>query len=312
MQCRARWAGLDFFAFFAGLMKKAFVQLHIAVFLAGFTGILGRLITLNEGWLVWYRLLLSTLFLWLIVLFRGQKVTLGSKDMRDLFGVGAIAALHWVSFYGSIKAANVSIALVCFSSIGFFTALLEPLIFRTRPRVPEVLLGLLVMAGIFLIFQFDPAYKSGIAIGLVSALLGSIFPILNRRLLLRIEPQVATRYEISGGLLFLTMLMPFYQHFVPSPRLLPTPLDWLWLLVLSALCTVLAFNLSMSALRKISAFTVNLTFNLEPVYGIALAFLVYREDRYLGQGFYAGFGCIMLAILLQMLSVIKVHSQPKS
>jgi drug/metabolite transporter (DMT)-like permease len=292
-------------------MRKAFVQLHIAVFLAGFTGVLGRLISLNEGWLVWYRLLLSSLSLWLLLLFGDEKSVLKSKDIWRLFGVGAIASLHWVSFYGSIKASNVSIALVCFSSIGFFTSLLEPLIFRQRPRIPEVLLGLLVVGGVFLIFQFDPNYKAGIAIGMVSAFLGSIFPILNRKLLQRIPPRVATRYELTGGFLFLTVLIPLFPHYFPSTHCLPTAMDWIWLLVLSLLCTVLAFNLSMSALRKISAFTVNLTYNLEPVYGIALAFLLYREDKYLGWGFYSGFALILLAILVQTVKIIQDHKLQK-
>src|SRR3984885_11585278 len=124
-------------------MKKAFIQLHIAVFLAGFTGILGKLISLNEGLLVWYRLMISAVSLWLWVLFTRGEWKLGMKDVAKIFGIGAIAALHWVTFYGSVKSANVSIALVCFSSVGFFTAVLEPLFFRTRIDVKELLLGVL-------------------------------------------------------------------------------------------------------------------------------------------------------------------------
>jgi drug/metabolite transporter (DMT)-like permease len=282
-------------------LKKAFIQLHIAVLLAGLTGILGKLISLNEGLLVWYRLLLTAPSLWLLALLRGQDIRIGRRDLWRIFGIGGIAALHWVAFYGSIKYSNVSVSLLCFSAIGFFTALIEPLIMRHKVDVVEVLLGLLVIAGICLIFQVNPHFKTGIVIGLVSALLGSLFPVLNKRILRRVSSENVTLYELSGGLLVLTLLMPIYLWLFPAPSLLPTPSDWGWLLVLSWACTVLAFNLSMSALQKISAFTVNLSYNLEPVYGILLAFLLFREDKYLSGGFYIGFFLILLSIVLQTL-----------
>jgi drug/metabolite transporter (DMT)-like permease len=288
-------------------MKKAFVQLHLAVFLAGFTGILGKLITLNEGLLVWYRLLISSIALWIIALLGRGSVALPAKDVVRIFLVGAIAALHWVSFYGSIKLSNVSIGLLCFSSIGFFTAILEPLLFRKKPDRVELLLGGMVILGIYFIFRLDPGYKAGILTGILSAFLGSIFPILNRKLLQRISYRQVTLYELTGGFLFLTLVLPLFLHGKQVPSFWPGAWDWGWLLILSLVCTVWAFNLSMSALRTISAFTVNLTYNLEPIYGIALAFLVFREDKYFSQGFYLGFGLIMLAILLQMWRVWRIE-----
>jgi drug/metabolite transporter (DMT)-like permease len=291
-------------------MKKAFIQLHIAVLLAGLTGILGKLISLNEGLLVWYRLLLTAPSLWLLALLRGQDIRIDRKDLWRIFGIGGIAALHWVAFYGSIKYSNVSVSLLCFSAIGFFTALLEPLIMRHKVDVVELLLGLLVIAGICLIFQVNPHFKTGIVIGLVSALLGSLFPVLNKRILRRVSSENVTLYELSGGFLVLTLLMPVYLWLFPAPSLLPTLSDWGWLLVLSWACTVLAFNLSMSALQKISAFTVNLSYNLEPVYGILLAFLLFREDKYLNGGFYIGFFLILLSIVLQTLRLWRKQSTP--
>lgn len=288
-------------------MKKAFIQLHLAVFLAGFTGILGRLISLNEGLLVWYRLLITVITLWALSFLRKQEIKISWKDILRVSGVGAIAALHWVSFYGSIKYSNVSVALLCFSSIGFFTALIEPIIFRTRIDIIELLLGLLVVVGIYLIFHFDPHYKTGIIIGLIAALLGSIFPILNRKLLERVPVQTLTIYELGGGFVFLTLLLPFYLAIFPTAYYFPRPSDWLWLLILSWLCTVFAFTLSMNALQKISAFTVNLTYNLEPVYGIALAFIVFREDKYLSYGFYIGLFLIIISIGLQMIRLWKMR-----
>jgi drug/metabolite transporter (DMT)-like permease len=281
-------------------MKRAFIQLHIAVLLAGLTGVLGRLISLTAGVLVWYRLLLTVPSLWLLAWLRRQPVHIDRRDLRRIVGIGGIAALHWVLFYASIKYSNVSIGLVCFSAVGFFTALIEPLVLGHRVDKAELLLGLLVIAGILLIFQVDPHYKTGILIGLVSALLGSLFPVLNKRILERVPAETVTLYELSGGFFVLTLLMPAYLYFFPAPSLIPSLSDWGWLLVLSWACTVLAFNLSMSALQRISAFTVNLTYNLEPVYGILLAFVLFREDRYLGKGFYVGFLLILLSIVLQM------------
>ena len=161
-------------------MPKAFLQLHIAVFLPGFTGILGRLITLNEGLLVWYRLLFTVITLWILYYFQKKLVRIPLIDVVKMAGVGALAALHWVTFYGSIKYANVSVALVCFSATGFFTALLEPFITGRKFIASELLLGLLVILGISLIFHFDPQYKVGIIVGMIAALLAGVFPVYSR------------------------------------------------------------------------------------------------------------------------------------
>jgi drug/metabolite transporter (DMT)-like permease len=288
-------------------MRKAFLQLHAAVLLAGFTGILGRLITLNEGLLVWYRLLITSVTLWVLFFFQKKLVRISVREMAKITGVGAIAALHWVTFYGSIKYANVSVALVCFSAIGFFTAIFEPLITRKRINWKEMLLGLIAIVGISFIFHFDAQYKTGIIVGLISAGLGSLFPILNRGLLQKHSTETVTVYELSGGFLFLSVLLPFYLNYFPADHVIPTVSDLGWLLILAWFCTVLAFNLSMNALRKISAFTVNLTYNLEPLYGIALAFVVYREDKLLTGAFYIGLLLILISVLLQTFLFYKAH-----
>lgn len=288
-------------------MRKAFFQLHAAVLLAGFTGILGRLITLNEGLLVWYRLLFSALTLWIILFITKKNRKISFIDFMQIFGVGLIAALHWVSFYGSIRYSNVSVALVCFSSIGFFTAIFEPLILRTKLDVRELLLGVMVIVGIYIIFQFDPHYKTGIIVGIISALLGCLFPVINRIFLRKHSSETVTVYELTGGFLSLSIILPFYLQLFPADHNIPTTSDFLWLLVLSWLCTVLAFQLSMNALKKISAFTVNLTYNLEPVYGILLAFAIYKENKDLGTSFYIGLGIIILAVLLQTVKFYIKH-----
>ena len=286
-------------------MKKAFLQLHFAVFLAGFTGILGRLIALNEGWLVWYRLLISSVTMWIVFSLAGKLQQVSIIDILKLSGIGFLSALHWVSFYGSIKYANVSVALVCFSATGFFTALFEPFFSRKRINLIEVLLGLIVIAGIYIIFRFDPKYKTGIILGVICAVLLAIVMILIRQFVQKINSQTILTYQLSGGFITLSLFMPFYLKAFPTSYIFPGFSDWMWLLVLAWFCSVLAFQFSVTALQKLTAFTVNLSFNLEPVYGILLAFFVYHENKELNWSFFIGLGLIVLALCLQMWRVWK-------
>lgn len=290
-------------------MKKAFLQLHIAVFLAGFTGILGRLITLNEGMIVWYRMLLTATTMWVLfgLMKKLQKIPL--IDILKITGVGFIAAMHWVTFYGSIKYANVSVALVCFSSIGFFTALFEPLILKRRINKVELLLGLITLSGIYIIFHFDTQYKTGIIIGIISAVLACLFPIFNREFLKRINVETMLTWQQTGGFLVLSTLLPFYLQKFPVDSFIPSLENFGWLLMLSWLCSVIAFQLSSNALKKLSAFTVNLTYNLEPVYGIILAFMVYRENQFLSKWFFVGFGIIAIALIIHIIILAKVEKK---
>ncbi len=290
-------------------MKKALIQLHIAVFLAGFTAILGKLITLNEGLLVWFRLFITVVTLGAILFFRNQLLRIPAKDLMRIFGVGTIVAIHWVAFYGSVKYSNVSVALVCFSAAGFFTAVFEPLILKRRISVIEVLLGLMTIAGIYIIFDFHPQYKTGVIFGIISAMGMALFPIFNKRLLMVYTPKILTLYELGGGLIALTFFVPLYLTQFPATYYLPTATDWPWLLVLAWLCTVISFELQLKALEKVSAFTTNLTYNMEPVYGIILAFIFFKENENLNREFYFGVLLILLAVVLQMIRVYRSQKQ---
>lgn len=278
-------------------MKKAFLQLHLSIFLAGFTGVLGKLITLNEGLLVWWRLLLTAGTMWLLFSLtkKLQRVTL--KQALELSGVGLLAALHWVTFYGSIKTANVSVALVCFSSVGFFTSLTEPLLEKKPVDLKEVLLGLMVMAGISIIFHFDARYKTGIILGVLCAVFLAFVMVLLRRYLKTLNSETVLTYQLSGGFLWLSLLLPVYLFYFPG-SLLPGWSNFGWLLFLAWFCSVWAFTLTGNALKKLSAYTVNLSFNLEPLYGILLAFLLYNEQQELNFSFYAGSCLILLSVLI--------------
>jgi len=286
-------------------MKQALIKLHISVFLAGFTGVLGVLILLAPGVLVWYRIMLTvvTLFVWLS--WKNKIAKIDSATVWKLLGIGSLIALHWVCFYASIKMANVSIGLVCFASVGLFTAVLEPLLTNKKFSWAEVGLGMISLAGIFLIFHFDSRYRTGILLGIASALLGALFSVLNKKNVEVAPPQTLMLYELSGGLIILTLCMPVYLHYFPGSYLFPTVSDWGWLLVLSWLCTVLAMDLMLQALKKVSAFTQNLSLNLEPVYGILLAFLLFKENEKLNNSFYIGFALILLSVVLQMLRIVR-------
>lgn len=282
-------------------MKRSFLKLHIAILLAGFTGVLGRLITLDEAMLVWYRMGISSLAMFIIAFLSSSSLMPPRADLLRLLGTGGIVALHWVLFYGSIKYANVSIALVCFSTVGFFTSILDPLITGRRWLMRELLLGCAVMLGIWLIFSFDAAFRTGIILGLASSFMAALFTVLNKILLRHQTAESLTRWEMTGGWLLLTALLPFWLHWFPANRLLPNLSDLGWLLFLGMFCTVFAFRLSMDALNEISPFTVNLSYNLEPVYGILLAFLLYEENKYLGKGFLPGLLIILSTVVIQTL-----------
>jgi drug/metabolite transporter (DMT)-like permease len=286
-------------------MKKALFQLHIAVFLWGFTGVLGRLISLNEGMLVWWRMFITVVTLIALRFAQKEFERIPVKDAIKIGGVGMLVALHWVAFYGSIKIANVSIALTCMAAGGVFTAIAEPLAFRKKIDWKEVMLGVLALVGISLIFHFNPKFKWGIVIGLISVLIAVVFSIFNKMLVGKFNAKTISLYELGGGWLAWTFLLPVYSIFIPAKHFWPQGWDWVWLLIMAWFCTVLAVNLSLQALKHISAFTQNLTLNLEPIYGILLAFVIFQENKDLSSGFYWGFALIALAVVLQMLRITK-------
>jgi drug/metabolite transporter (DMT)-like permease len=286
-------------------MKKALVNLNFAVILWGFTGVLGKLIQLNEGWLVWYRLLFSAVTVWLLNFKLKEIERIPFKNIITLCITGGLQGLHWVFFFGSVHYANVSVALICLSSAALFTSLMEPLLSRKRVVATEVLLGLLGMAGIYLVFQFEGRFKTGIILGVLSALFISVTPVLNKRFLQQHHPSTITAWNMTGGWLVLCPLLPVYLHFFPEGNSLPSFNDILWLLVLACICTVFTWRLALNALKKLSAFTLNLMLNLEPIYGIGLAFIVFNEYKELGPYFYIGFLLIMVSILLHAWRLMK-------
>lgn len=279
-------------------IRKAYTQMHISIFLWGFTGILGKLIQLSEGLLVWYRMLLTALMLMAILLYRGELRLPPAKELWRLSGVGFVIMLHWVTFYGAIKYSNVSIALSCFSCSALFTALLEPLFQRRKVIVAEILFGLLAIVGIYLIFSFQKLYAIGIVLAIITAALSAAFTIMNKQMVDKHPPELITFVELSSGWIYLTLLLPIYLYYFPSPSILPSNLDWLWLFILSFFCTTIPFTLSLKALKKVSAFTLNLSVNLEPIYSIIMAIAIFHENKELTWGFYLGTAIILSSVVL--------------
>ncbi len=292
-------------------MRAALIKLHIAVFLWGFTGVLGRAISLNEGLLVWWRLLITVISLWILFYSLGWIRRIKRKDFIRIAAIGTIQALHWLTFYGSIKYANVSVALTCLATSGLLSAIIEPLFFKRRINPVEVILGLFALAGIGVIYYTNLNFSVGIYIGLISALLTVFVSVSNKKMLSGYDPQAICLYQLSGGFIGLSVLMPLYMYLFPAEQSIPQGYDWLWLIVLSWVCTIFTFILYIQSLVKISAFTMNLTLTLEPVYGIILAFALYQENNDLSKYFYIGFALILIAVIFQMLRLMR-RSKPSA
>lgn len=278
---------------------QAYLQIHVAVFLFGLTAILGKLISLSATMIVWWRVLITSISLAVILLlFTGTSLIIKKKDFVFIL-IGCLVALHWITFYGSIKLSNASITLVCMSTTSLFTSLLEPLILRKKIFWVEVGLGLIIIPAILFITEnIEASYMIGVFIGILSAFLASLFATLNKKYIKRADPIFISFIEMSSALLFITLLLPFIIGEIGVDGFLPqSTSDWIYLFILSLLCTTLAYVLSVAALRYLSAFASNLVVNLEPVYGIVLAIVILNEHQDLNLNFYLGAAIILVSIL---------------
>lgn len=280
-------------------MKQAFLQLHLAILLASCSGIFGNLISLDPVLITGYRMLLASVMLLLLLVIKYGRIIV-DKSNRHILWLGVLLAFHWVFFYGSIKYANVSVGVVCFCLSGFFTALVSPLVNRKRISWVELLLSSLTLVGILLIFHFDASFRTGIVLGIISSLLFALYATLNERVNQSGQVIKTTALQMVGGTLAMGLLLPFYRAGKSSLSLLPTSEDFVFLFLLALGCTVCMCLLLNRAQKVISAFTVSLSFNLEPVYSILLAVLLFDEDKMLGTAFYIGLILIVLSLVLQM------------
>lgn len=286
-------------------IRKAFIELHVSILLAGWTGIFGKLIAMSPGLIVFWRIFIAGTVLWLWGTLTGRIQSVKGHDKLGIMAVGALLMLQWVMFYCSIKVSNVSICVVAFSSMGFFTALFEPLFEKRWPHWRDLAFSVITLFGISLIFTFDASYRLGIAFGLLSAAMAAVLAILFRFYRKRYSSETVMSWQLTGGLIGALVLLPFYTHFMPAEPFFP---DWLnlgYLFIFAIPCTLGMYILQIQSLRSISAFTVNLSYNLEPVYSIILAMIIFHEGRELGGSFYAGVACIILSVALQTMTVLK-------
>lgn len=282
---------------------NAYVRLHMAILLAGGTGLFGRLISIRELPLVCMRVVLAAMIL-SVVLAAGKKLKKHERSqVLKAMGCGILLSIHWVFYYGSIKAANVSIGAVCFALVGFLTAIIEPVIHRHKPSWKELLLGMLTAFGIALIFGFDTRHRLGIGIGFLSSLMYVFFSISSKSVQAEtgLNSSHMLLYELIGGGAVLMLLTPLYALAFPQAQIIPTARDMGFLILFASVFTVLFFLLHLQALREIPVFTVNLSYNLEPVYTITLAMILFGEAKELNFSFWCGIALIILSVALQTL-----------
>lgn len=275
---------------------KNYLLLHLIVFIWGFTAILGALISIDAIPLVFFRMGLAVIFIAIYFLFRKKSFSIDKKGFFKFLFSGIIIALHWIFFFKAIKVSNVSVALVSMSTGAFFTSLIEPLFFRRRIKTLEILLGLLVIVGLYIIFNFESQYKLGIIYALISSFLGALFSVLNGLFIKRYDANRISLYQLLFGTLFVAFYLFFTNSFSVSFFNLSTS-DWIYLVILSSVCTAYAFIVSVKVMKYLSPYTVMLTINLEPIYAIILALLIFGDKEKMNPEFYLG-ACIVLGVVL--------------
>jgi drug/metabolite transporter (DMT)-like permease len=276
---------------------KNLLILHFTVFIWGFTGILGALISINAVQMVWYRVMIASITLFLYFIFSKTSIKVSRKQFLQFIFTGSLVALHWILFFHAIKVSTVSVTLVCLSSFTLFTAILEPLMKRQRMQTGDVVIGFIIILGIYLIFKFETKYTLGIIFGLSAAVASALFSVINSSLVQKSEARIISFYEITGAFFWITLYRLFDKSLLTETFSLSGS-DWLYLFLLGTVCTALAYVAGVGVMRYLSAFRVALITNLEPVYGILLAFLFFGNKETMTPGFYVGAVLILGAVFL--------------
>ena len=279
---------------------KHYLLLHFIVLIWGFTAVLGLLISIPSVEVVFYRTLIASLALGIMLWVGRQPLVLEKSTMAKILGTGALIAAHWILFFAAARVANASVCLAGMATCSLWTSLLEPLMTRRKIKGYEVSLGLLVIVGLYVIFRFEFDHALGLTMAVGSAMLGAVFTVLNAQFARHHHAYVITFYEMVGACTSVTMFFPFYAAYLSEAgalALIPTPTDWLYLLILSLVCTLYAFSVSVELMKYVTAFAMNLTNNLEPVYGILLAVLVFGDREAMSLPFYLGTAIILVSVL---------------
>ncbi|SFW14277.1 Permease of the drug/metabolite transporter (DMT) superfamily [Sinomicrobium oceani] len=287
--------------------QKNYLHLHLIVFIWGFTAVLGALITVDAIPLVWYRMVLATFFVGGYIWYSGFSLRVPMRTLLAFILAGVVLALHWVAFFMAVKVSNVSVTLAMISTGALFTSVLEPIWYKRRVIWYELVLGLVVILGLYLIFRVGSDYVEGIVLALIAALLSSVFSLMNGKFVKQYRPSVISFYELLSGVAFLSVCMGgevFTDGFI-----MLSPKDWLYLLVLASVCTAYALISSVKVMKYISPYTVMLTINMEPVYGILLAFMILGDTEKMNPEFYLGAVVILITVLAN--GVLKHREESK-
>ena len=283
--------------------------LHFTVLIWGFTGVLGDLISVSALHLVWYRVLIASVTLFIYFKIRKKNIHVSSQDLIKFLGVGLLVGLHWICFFYSIKISTVSVTLVTLSSLTLFTAILEPIFYKRSISKGDIVVGLIIIVGIYLIFKFEIQYWQGIIFGLLAALFASIFSILNGKMVKTSSPSIITFYEMIGAWIGVSVILLLTGEF--NQEMLLSQTDLVYLILLGSICTALAYVIGVAVMKELSAFTVALTTNLEPVYGILLAMLIIGQKEKMSLGFYAGAVIILGAVFVYPIVKTRINSRKR-
>jgi drug/metabolite transporter (DMT)-like permease len=288
---------------------KNHLHLHFLVLIAGFTAILGELISIDAIPLVWFRMSIAGVLMLLFIKFKKRALKVPLKAVVQFSIAGVIIALHWITFFAAIKASNISITLAMFSTGAFFASLIEPIFYKRKIIGYEILFGVIVIAGVVLITQSELHYLLGIALGISSALFATLFAVLNGQFVKNYKASVISFYEFVSGVLFISIFIALTHEGFNSSYFQLTVSDWTYLIILASICTAYAFIASIHVMKHITPYTLVLTYNLEPIYGIVLAVIIFPQTETMQPLFYLGAGLIISTVLLN--AVFKNINKPK-
>lgn len=285
------------------------IHLHFIVLIFGFTAILGELISIAALPLVWYRMGIASVILFALLAVL-KRTPPSRKNIWLLLGTGGIIAAHWVTFFHAVKVSNVSVTLACMSTAPFFASILEPIFFKRKIKSIEVVLGIATIIGLVIIFRVSGEYIEGILFGLISAFLAALFAVINGVFITTSKPVWITAIEMFGGFLALTLVLSLSSGWNSQMFFLPT-MDWVWIGVLATVCTAYAFVVSVSVMKQLNPFTVVLSINMEPIYGIILAFLIFGESEKMTASFYLGASIIISTVFINAIVQSKNRRREK-
>ncbi len=285
-----------------------YLHLHFIVFIWGFTAVLGALISLEAIPLVWYRMGIAVILVLAYLLIRKENLKISKKTLLGFGFAGLVIAAHWLAFFGAIKVSNVSVTLAVLSTGAFFASLLEPLLYGRKIIYYEVFFGVIVMIGLYMIFDVESSYTLGIILALVAAFLSALFSVINGKYILTHKASVISFYELLFGVLAITVYLIFSGSFTQD-FFTVSQSDWIYLLILASICTAYAIIASVHVMKWISPYTVMLTINMEPIYGIILALIILGDSENMSPQFYYGAGVILLTVIAN--GIIKMTQQRK-